>query len=290
MSQKLAIAFLGLGLMGAGMARRLLEAGHPLSVYNRDRAKAAPLAAAGARLAGSAGEAAHGADIVIAMVSDDLASRAIWFGADGALPAAKPGALLIESSTISVGWVKELAAAASARQCELLDAPVTGSRVQAASGELLFIVGGSTEAVERAAPMFAAMGRGVTHLGPTGSGALLKLINNFLCGVQATALAEAVALIERSGLDRDKAVDVITNGAPGSPLLKAFAGRMTKPDFSPHFLLRLMAKDLRYACEEGARHGVEMSTVAGALAVLLHSVAAGDGEKDASAVVERFRR
>jgi len=284
------IAFLGLGIMGGNMARRLLGAGFPLTVYNRNAAKAAAFAAAGARVAATPREAASNADIVLCMVADDVASRAMWLGPDGALAGAPRGAVLAECSTLTVGWVRELAAAATAHGCEFLDAPVTGSKNQSAAGELNFIVGGTGAALEKIRPALAAMGRSVTHLGPTGSGALVKLINNFVCGVQLASIAEAVALIERSGLDRTKALGVLLDGAPGSPLVKTMAARMTAPDYTPNFLLRLMAKDLAYAIEEGAAHGQPLASATAALAVFQAAIAAGDGEKDMSAVVEQFRR
>ena len=134
------------------------------------------------------------------------ASRAMWIGENGALVAAKPGAVCIECSTVTVNWARELSAVAGARGCEFLDAPVTGSKTQAAAGELSFLVGGDSGTLEKVRPVLAAMGKAIVHLGPTGSGSLLKLINNFVCGVQVAALAEAVAMIECSGLDRAKAV------------------------------------------------------------------------------------
>jgi 3-hydroxyisobutyrate dehydrogenase len=284
------VAFLGLGIMGAGMARRILDAGFPLSVFNRNPAKAAPLASAGAAVASSPGQAASSADVIISMVADDPAARAVWLGADGALAAASPGAVCIESSTATVGWVRELAKAAAARGCEFLDAPVTGSRSHAAAGELRFLVGGAPAALERVTPVLAAMGKTITHLGPSGSGALVKLINNFVCGVQVASLAEAVAMIERSGLDRDRALEVLTHGAPGSPLLKTIAARMTAADFTPNFFLKLMAKDLGYAIGEGRGLSVELATAAAALGDFKGAIAAGLGEKDMSAVVEPMRR
>jgi 3-hydroxyisobutyrate dehydrogenase len=283
------VALMGLGLMGSGMARNLLAAGFPLTVYNRTPEKAAPLADAGARVATSPRDAAAGAEIVISMVSDDAASRAVWLGDDGALAGAEPGALLIESSTVTAEWVRELAGRAAERGFELLDAPVTGSKPQAAEGKLLFLVGGSESALERARPVLAAMSRDIVHIGPTGSGALIKLVNNFLCGVQAASLAEALALIDATGLDRGRALEVLTGGAPGSPMVKTLADRMAARDFSTRFALRLMLKDLDYAFGEGARSGVPLRTAASARDVFESSVAAGDGEKDLSAVVEQFR-
>jgi len=283
------LALCGLGLMGGGMARRLLATGFPLTVYNRNAEKAAALKAAGAQVAETPAEAAAQAQIVFSMVADDAASRAVWSSKNGALHGSASGTVLVESSTLSVGWVKELATAAAARGCELLDAPVTGSKTQAASGELLFLVGGPAASLEIARPAFAAMGRAVVHLGPTGSGALLKLINNSVCGVQVASLAEALALIERGGLNRDQALEVLKTGAPGSPILRLLADRMTAGDYTPNFLLRLMAKDLGYAIAEGENRSLNLTTAACALGLFKQAIAAGNGDKDMSAVFEQFR-
>jgi len=275
--------------MGSGMAGRLLAHGFHVSVYNRDPQKAAPLQSAGGTVAGSPREATDGATVVVSMVADDAAARSVWLGENGALAGAAPGAVLVESSTITVDWVKELAAAAAAKGCDLLDAPVTGSKAQAASGELNFLVGGSASALETARPALTAMSRSIVHLGPSGSGALLKLINNFLCGVQVASLAEGLAVIERSGLDRAKALEILTNGAPGSPLVKALSARMTTRDYQPNFLLRLMAKDLSYAIAEGHKFSLNLATPAAALGLFQQGVAAGHGEQDIAALVEQFR-
>ncbi|HEU4719899.1 MAG TPA: NAD-binding protein [Gemmatimonadaceae bacterium] len=133
------------------------------------------------------------------------------------------------------------------------------------------------------------MGRTILHLGPTGSGALVKLLNNFLCGVQATSLAEAIAVIERSPLDRSQALAAIVNGSAGSPVMKTLAARITAEDFSPNFYLHLLAKDLGYAMAEGQSHGVPMATAGTALEILRRSIERGDGDKDMAAVVEQFR-
>ena len=283
------IAFFGLGIMGSGMTRRLLANGFPLTVFNRNAEKSKPFAAEGAQIAGSPREAAVQADFIISMVADDIASRSLWLGENGALASAKPGAICIECSTVTVGWIKELAAAVAAKKCDLLDAPVTGSKTQAASGELSFIVGGEAATLEKARPVLAAMSKAIIHLGPTGSGALLKLINNFVCGVQVAALAEALAMIEHSGLDRAKALEILTHGAPGSPLVKAVATRMTAPEAAPNFRLRLMAKDLGYAIHEGAELSVELTTATAALEKFQRAIALGHGEKDIAAVVEPLR-
>lgn len=284
------IAFLGLGIMGGGMTRRLLGAGFAVTVYNRSRARTEPLATAGARVAGSPREAAIGADIVLSMVADDAASRAMWLGPDGAVAGVARGAVLVECSTLTVAWVRELAQAAAARGAEFVDAPVTGSKNQAAAGELNFLVGGPAAALEKIRPALVPMSRSITHLGPTGSGALVKLINNFMCGVQLASAAEALAWIEQSGLDRAKALGVLLDGAPASPLVKTVTARMVANDFAPNFLLKLMTKDLGYAVQESAARGQPLATAAAALEVFHRAIAAGHGDKDMSAVVESLRQ
>jgi 3-hydroxyisobutyrate dehydrogenase len=283
------IAILGVGLMGGGMARRLLGAGFSLAVYNRTADKAKSLVADGARLADSPKDAATGAQFIISMVADDDAARDVWLGERGALAGAEPGAILIESSTVSTEWIRELNAAAQSKGCELLDAPVTGSRAQAASGELSFLVGGSDAALEKAQPIFAPMSKSVVHVGPTGSGSLLKLINNFVCGVQAASIAEALVMIERAGLDRDVATGVLTNGAPGSPLVKTLLGRMIARDYTPNFYLSLMEKDLAYSLKEAGRHSVPLVTARAARGVFERADDAGHGNQDMSAIVELIR-
>jgi len=280
------VAIMGLGLMGMGMAGRLLSAGLPLTVYNRNRAKAQVFAKAGAFVASTPREAAARSEVVISMVADDVASRAVWLGEEGALAGAAAGLVLIESSTLTVKWIRELAVAAGQRGCELLDAPVTGSKPQAASGELLFLVGGSEKALAAARPVLSVLGRDTIHFGPTGSGAVMKLINNFMAGVQVASFAEGLALIDRCGLDRQKAMAVLTEGVPGSPMVKRVAAKVTSGDFTPNFMLRLMAKDLGYAVEEGQRYGVAVQTAAAALALFKDAVAKGYGDEDFSAVAK----
>jgi len=284
------VAFLGLGTMGSGMARRIARAGFPLAVFNRHRERADILTSDGAVAADSPRSAAAGADVILSMVADDTASRSIWLGEHGALAGAPSGSVLIEASTLGLSWVRELAAAAEARGCRLLDAPVTGSRSHAAAGELCFLVGGSADSLDRVLPILSAMSRAVVHLGPQGSGCVMKIINNFLCGVQAASLAEAVALIERSGLDRTKAGDLLGQGAPGSPLVKTLFARMAAQDYEPHFRLELMAKDLTYACNEAGTLGLNLSTATAALKLFERARDEGDADRDFSAVVESLRR
>jgi 3-hydroxyisobutyrate dehydrogenase len=278
------VAILGLGIMGSGMAGRLLSAEFPLTVYNRNREKCGPFVVKGASAAATPREAAARSQIVISMVANDEASRDIWLAESGALSGAAANSLLIESSTLSSAWIHELAAKASECHCRFLDAPVTGTKPHAASGELTFLVGGSEDAVATAQPIFSVLGRQTVHLGPVGSGALMKLVNNFVCGVQAASLAEALALIEAGGLNRSKALSILTGGAPGSGIVKRVADRVTANDFTPNFALRWMAKDLAYALKEGSTKNISLQTAAAALSVFQHAVANGHGDEDFSAV------
>jgi len=275
--------------MGGGMAANLLKAGFPLAVYNRTAAKAQPLAELGARLAKTPAEAVTGAKLVISMLADDAASRSVWLGENGALAAAEKGAILIESSTVSPAWVMELAGRAAAHGAEFLDAPVTGSRMQAEAGQLCFLVGGSEAALAAATPVLKAMSKEIIPLGPVGSGAKLKLINNFLCAVQIASLAEGLTWIERSGLDIDKALAFLKSGAPGSPLLAAISARMAAQSYAVNFQLRLMAKDIRYAENEAASCDVELGTAMAARRLFEDAIEKGYGDKDMSAVIEPLR-
>jgi 3-hydroxyisobutyrate dehydrogenase len=283
------VALLGLGTMGQGMAANLLKAGFGLTVYNRTPAKAQEFAGQGARAAATPAEAVRGAQVILTMVTDDAASREVWLGSDGALAAADGSAVLVESSTVSPEWVAELAAAAGRRGLRFLDAPVTGSRVQAAGGQLSFLVGGDEATLEAARPALSAMSKEIVHVGGTGSGAKLKLINNFLCGVQVASLAEGITWIERAGLDRAKALKFLTGAAPGSPLIGGVSARMASHEYEVNFLLRLMQKDLGYAHQEAAREGVRLTTAEVARARFEQASAAGFGEQDMSAVVELVR-
>jgi len=283
---KPSVAILGLGNMGSGMAARLLSRDFPLSVYNRNPEKSAPFASAGAEVAKTPREAASRSQIILSMVSNDAASRNIWLGEDGALEGAAANAILIESSTLSTAWIHELASKAAEHGCRFLDAPVTGTKPHAASGELLFLVGGASEVVEAVRPIFSVLGRETIHLGPLGSGALMKLVNNFMCGVQAASLAEALSLINAAGLDRSTALSILTAGAPGSGIVKRVADRIATNDYTANFALRWMAKDLSYAVGEASGQKIPLQTATAALCVFQRAVDNGHGDEDFSAVAK----
>ena len=280
------VAILGLGIMGGGMAANWLAKGFELSVWNRTRAKAEPLAAKGAKIAATPREAAAGADFIFAMVTDDAASRGVWLGADGALAGAKSGAIAVESSTLTPDWVRELARHAEAKGCGFLDAPVGGSRQAAASGELRLFVGGEPQTYEAARPALAAVGSKMDLLGPVGAGATWKLINNQLAAGQIAALAEALEVAKKAGFKDEQISDLILGGAPASPIVKLKLPRMLGRDFEPaDFALNLMLKDARYAAALAQSLGAHAEMIAGAAKAFARAEAKGLGEKDIAAVV-----
>ncbi|HTV78180.1 MAG TPA: NAD(P)-dependent oxidoreductase [Steroidobacteraceae bacterium] len=225
------IAFLGLGRMGAGMAARILAAGHRLHVYNRTAGRAATLLDHGARVFPTPGAACAGADAIISMVSDDAASRAIWCGPDGALTAVAPGALAIECSTLSHAWVMELAAQAGSRGLRYVDAPVTGLPDAAIAGTLTLLVGAEAADLTAVRTLLASFARDVIHFGGVGSGTAYKLIINLLGAVQIASVAESIAIAERAGLDLRQVTQAIASGQAASPQVVRNSRRMLAGDY-----------------------------------------------------------
>ncbi len=285
------VALLGLGIMGTGMAQNILKAGFPLVVYNRTRAKAEAMAAKGARIAETPRAAAAEADVVIGMVGDDAASQAIWLGEDGALSGARPNTVFVECSTLSPAWVRELAQHAREKSLDFLDSPVTGSKDAAEAGDLRLLVGGEAAPLERARPVLDAISQRIIHLGPNGAGAIMKLVNNLMGGVQLAVLAEGLVLAERAGLNMDEVVPLIINGAPGSPLVKGKAARIANRDYSDtQFALKWMHKDMTYALRAADEIGVAMPTLAAAREVYRLARNLGLDEVDFAAAAEALRQ
>lgn len=252
------IAFLGLGRMGIGMAARLVGAGHQVTVWNRTKAKAESLLAAGARWASTPAEAAADADAAIAMLADDAASRRAWLAPeDGALKHLPQGAFVIECSTISYAHVLELATAAKAKGLRYIDCPVTGLPNAAAAGDLIFLVGADQADLDAARPLLAPVCKAIHHFGPVGAGSGYKLMINLMGSVQIAALAEGLALAQKLGLDRDVVVAAIESGAAASPQVVRYCRPMAERKFSdrPTFTTELRHKDASY--------GVALANAAG---------------------------
>jgi len=253
------IAFLGLGNMGRGMAARLLAAGHSLHVYNRTAAKAVEFARLGARGFATPRAACEGVDAVFAMVSDDVASREVWTGPDGALAASLvPQAFAIECSTLSHAWVLELAGLAGARNLRYLDAPVTGLPDAAAAGELTLLVGARALDLESAAGLLAPVSNRVLHFGAVGAGTAYKLIVNLLGAVQIASAAESMALAERAGLRLPQVAEALALSQAASPQVVRNTRRMVAGDHARNivFTPALRLKDVDYALQLAQSLGV----------------------------------
>ena len=282
------LAFLGLGAMGARMAVHLLDAGHDLTVWNRSPGPAGALRDLGATVAETPREAAHRADVVIVMVTDDVASRALWTGPTGALAGLSPAAVAVESSTLTPGWVAELAGLVAERGARFLDAPVSGSRPQAEAGTLVYLVGGDAGALDVARPAFEAMGGAVHHVGTTGQGARVKLAVNALMGVQVAAAAELLAALRQSGVDATRAAEVVGSTAVAGPVLTTALGLMAAGADDPLFPVDLLEKDLGYALGLAADAGAEVPAVETARATFQRAQAAGLGGKNMTAVARLY--
>ncbi|MDJ0945950.1 MAG: NAD(P)-dependent oxidoreductase [Kiloniellales bacterium] len=283
------IAVLGLGAMGSRMAARLLAAGHEVSVYNRSPERGAPLEARGARRAATPREAASGAAVVIAMLRDDAASRTVWLDPEtGALGGLGAGALAIESSTLTPGWVRDLAPAVAGTGARFLEAPVAGSRPQAEAGQLIYFLGGEAEAVAAARPVLEALGGAQHHVGPAGAAAVVKLAVNALFGIQVAAVAEILGLFRKAGLDAAAAAAVLGETPVLSPAAKGAAGLMLAGNFAPQFPIDLVAKDFGYVAAAAADAGAEMPIAAAVRQVYVRAAEAGLGGDNIAGVAQLF--
>lgn len=280
------IAVLGTGAMGSRMAAALLRAGHSVTVWNRTSARAQPLVEQGAVLAATPRAASDGAQIVLAMVRDDEASRQVWLAEDGALRAMSAEAIGIESSTLSVKWVRELAATFAGRGMAFLDAPVVGTRAQADTSTLIHLIGGDAEFVARALPVLSAIGGSAHHVGPAGSGAVLKLVVNAFLGVQVAALGELLGAAERMGLDRRRAGEVLTEMPSCSASAKGVTLAMLARNFAPAFPVELVEKDLGYLAGGMSPGSAPLNDAAHA--VFARALAAGMGADNMTAVAKLY--
>jgi 3-hydroxyisobutyrate dehydrogenase len=274
--------------MGARMAGRLLAAGHDLTVYNRSRQRLLPLRQAGARTAGTPHELAAVSDVVLSCVADEQALEEVLLGPDGALAGARQGTLFIDLSTVSPAACRSLAQQAQARGHHFLDAPVSGSTPQAERGELVIYVGGDEENYERARPIIGVLGRQSFYMGASGSGAKMKLCVNTLLGLGMQALAEAIALGLKGGLEQDRLLEVLGQTSVLSPSQRSKLPNFRTGVYAASFPLRLMDKDYRLIRELADELSVPMPATTAArhvcTAECVREVAAGRDE-DFSAVI-----
>ncbi len=243
------VGVVGLGIMGGGMAANLLRAGFEVTVWNRTPAKAAPLAEAGAEVAGSPAELAQRCGIVVVCVSDTPDVLEVVTGDRGILDGARPGQLVIDCSTISPGTARHLAGELGGRGIGAVDAPVSGGSEGAANGTLSAMVGGSDEDVARARPVLDAFCASVTHVGPAGAGQATKLVNQILVVVTMLGVSEALVFAKAQGLDLDAVLAAVSGGAAGSWMLGNRGPQVIDRDWRPGFTIDLQQKDLRLVLE-----------------------------------------
>jgi 3-hydroxyisobutyrate dehydrogenase len=252
------VGFIGLGIMGRGMAANLLRAGFPLTVWNRTPERTEPLGAAGAAVAANPAELAATSDIVITCVSDTPDVEAVILGPQGVIHGIRPGSLVIDMSTISPQATRSIAAALAERGVDMLDAPVSGGSEGAAQGTLSIMVGGEAAALQRAMPILQAMGKRITHVGPHGAGQTVKLVNQVLVVGNCLAMCEALLLAQAGGVDLARTLEAVSGGAAGSWMLSQRGPQILARDWRPGFTIALQQKDLRLVLETADQQGVPL--------------------------------
>ena len=248
------IGFIGIGVMGLSMARNLMKAGFSLTVYNRTKAKAEPILQEGAKWADSPAACAQGMDAVITIVGYPKDVQEVYFGPQGVLSSAKPGAYLIDMTTTSPKLSEEIYQAAKAKGLHALDAPVSGGDTGAKNGTLAIMVGGEQADFDACLPLFEAMGKNICYEGSAGAGQRTKMANQIAIAGTVAGVSEAVAYAKAQGLDLQKMLDTIGSGAAGSWQMSNNGPKMLSGDFAPGFFIKHFIKDLKIA-EEGAQQG-----------------------------------
>ena len=252
------IGFIGLGIMGQGMVRNLLDKGFVVYIWNRTHGKMDPFIELGAIAASSPADVASHADIIITCVSDTPDVEHVMLQSNGVMFGVKPGNLVIDMSTISPEITRRLAQAFAERGVHMLDAPISGGSEGAAKGTLSIMVGGDAAQVARAMPVFQAMGKTITHVGPSGAGQTVKLVNQILVVVTMLGVGEALLLAQAGGLDLSKTLDAVTQGAAGSWMLSNRGPQVVQRDWRPGFTIDLQQKDLRLVLETADQLGVPL--------------------------------
>ena len=282
------IAYLGLGIMGQGMAANLLKAGYPVTVWNRTAARCEPLVAQGATQAGSPAEAVAGADVVMYCVSDDAAVEALVFGKEGVLAGVKAGQIVIDLTTIHPDTTRKEAAAYAEKGVKFLDAPVFGSKNEAAGGGLWIVAGGDRALFDQVKPILEVLSETTHYMGGTAMGTSMKLVGNLVVASQLEALGEAMILATKAGLNPDDVLGVLHVTDFKSPIFDGVGSALVERDFSTHFALKLMLKDANLI----ARFAQELNSPIPAAAVIREvikgAVNKGWGELNASAFIQNL--
>ena len=279
------VGFIGIGLMGSQMSRKILEAGYPLTVWNRKKEKAGALLSAGAKWADSPKGVAQVCDVVITIVTDSAASEEVICGRNGVLEGAHPGLVLIDMGSIAPEMSRSIAERARAKGIPMLDAPVTGNPKVASEGRLGIMVGGPQETFEACLPLFEKMGVKIIHVGENGKGTTLKLINNLIMGVAIEAVAEALVLAAKAGIDPQKVLEITSVGGARTGAMETRGPRMIQHDFSPHFSVNNMHKDLSGALKLAEEVGASLPATSISREMLRAAKSQGKGDMDSCVVI-----
>ena len=283
------IGFVGTGLMGRGMARSLIRKGHSLRVYNRTKAKAVEVVRLGGTAVDTPADAARDADVVITMLADPAAVQACYEGPTGILSTLRAGAVVIDSSTVSPPTTQKMAQLVRQKDAHLLDAPVFGSKNEAETGTLGFIVGGDRAAFDSVQDVLSGLGKS-TYMGPSGMGATAKLVVNLVIAAELQAFHEGMVMATKAGLDPDLMYSVLMNSRAKAGIFEMKAPNILKRDFTTFFPLRLMDKDMRLALETADALKIPLPVVQAVKGVLGACVAAGQSEEDFSAAIKHLEK
>lgn len=278
------VGFIGLGIMGASMAANILKAGFKLTVCTRTPAKAADLVGKGAALVKTAAEVAAAADIVVICVPDTPDVEKVLFGAGGLVEGCKPGQAVIDCSTISATATVEFAARLKEKGVDMVDSPVSGGPQGALNGTLSCMIGGDAAVIERCMPVFQAMGKTFTHIGPVGAGQITKSCNQLVISATMVAMSEAVALCKKMGIDPEKMRQALVGGAARSFVMENHCKRLIENDLKPGFRAALMLKDMKLAMTVGKDAGVFMPSTALSTQMLTAICESGRAGLDSAAI------
>lgn len=284
------IAFIGLGIMGRPMALNLQRAGHRMYVHGRRPESMTPLAQAGCIACTSAAEAAAPADVIFTMVSDTPDVEQVLFGADGVAQSAKPGAVVVDMSTISPGATRRFAEDLAARGLGMLDAPVSGGDVGAINGTLSIMVGGKPEIFEQVQPLFSVLGKNIVHVGDHGAGQVAKACNQIVVALTIEGVAEALSFARQNDVDPAKVRAALMGGFAASRILEVHGQRMLDDNYQPGFKTKLHQKDLNIVLQTACELGLGLPGTALAMQHLNALMGAGDGELDSAAIMKVVQR
>jgi 3-hydroxyisobutyrate dehydrogenase len=284
------IGFIGLGIMGRPMAGHILQAGYPLTVYNRTRSRAEELAREGAKVAASPAEVAAVSEVVITIVTDSPDVEQVIAGPSGVMEGIQPGGIVIDMSTVSPELEQRLDRQLKVKGCCLLDAPVSGGDVGARNATLAIMAGGDRDAFDSTLDVLKVMGRTITYCGPVGTGQMTKLCNQILVSGNLLAVAEALLFARKLGLDPEVMINAVKDGAAGSWQLANLGPRILKGDYAPGFMVDLMQKDLRIAQEAADKARASLPAMALVQQLFRSLQAVGEGREGTQALAKVLER